>query len=402
MQKMSSLLNMIEEREKEVVRALSLKYKFNESEAREYIKMLETNVSSSSSSCVLVGRPSQQRVENSRETEDEAFCALVEQSEKKGKVEYKKLEKKSKEPASESGKPKPSLTTEESLHVPLEKAKEQESAKPAKKTVKKVAVPAEVAQAVVQPVVQPVVVQAAPEKVVKKAKVKVVVDKEAKDREVFEIIAKAKAAKEAKEAKDREAAEILAKAKEAKEAAEMQAKTKVTKPKKSKKEEVAAPVVAAVVVAPVVEAPVVEVKVAAPVPKEVKVVKEVKVAAVVAAPVVAAPVVVQDVLKGLDEESEDEELEDEELEEEVVEDETTCVNGIIYHKSDETIRHNGTMYLKSKDGVVYEVFNREKVGKLDASGKVVLDAQEVEEELCTESESDGDETELMTDSDEDE
>ena len=59
-------------------------------------------------------------------------------------------------------------------------------------------------------------------------------------------------------------------------------------------------------------------------------------------------------------------------------------------------RHNEKIYKKSKVGILYDRHSEVRVGKVDESGKVTLDAQEVEEELCSEEES-GSEDEYESD-----
>jgi hypothetical protein len=65
------------------------------------------------------------------------------------------------------------------------------------------------------------------------------------------------------------------------------------------------------------------------------------------------------------------------------------------------IRHEGTIYRKSKSGLIYSQYGpNEVLGVVDESGKVSLKSQRIEEELCTESESEGGDTVLMPDSEE--
>jgi len=63
-------------------------------------------------------------------------------------------------------------------------------------------------------------------------------------------------------------------------------------------------------------------------------------------------------------------------------------------------RHEGTLYKKSKSGLLYDRYKSEVcLGKVDENGKVTLMAQQVEDELCSEEES-GSEDELEYDSEE--
>ena len=463
----------MEERERKVVGALSVKYGFNDSEAREYIKMLETvdfvglSVGSESEKksedlaaplslplsgglpkVPKQGRPSTQRVENKKETEDEAFCALVEQSEKSGRIEYKKLEKKSEKKVVEKSVqelPAPlekvsekvvvdagknTLNMEEVMRMQIEKMDEMDKTKAPEKKVKKVkkseekivdlaaplpkvVVEQKVAVDLAPPLPKVVVEQKVVEKVVtKKTKApvdretKAPVDREAKDREAAEIMERLKAAKAAKESSS-VATPLVPKL-------SVVEKSVVVEKAAKKKKVVSAPVAPQVENPPLSKVPLLEkveqkvvekvVDLAPPLSKVVELVLPVVVPGVMSftfAPEVeksvdlAAPFpkVVEKVAVDL--------LPDslEELEEEVIDDAEVPSEKV----EDEVIRHKGTMYLKSNEGVLYEVFNRDKVGKVDASGVVTLDEQEIEEELCTDSDSDSeDETVLMTDSEDEE
>ncbi len=364
---MCEIMKMLEEKMREremgIVRALSQKYNFSELEGQEYIKMHEIGVGVSVGVGLVEkkqGRPSTQRVENEKETEDESFCALVERSEKSGRVEYKKLEKKV-SVKKEVPEVVPEVVVSEVGGLPVVEKKV------VKKSLKKVVVtaPVVVAPVVVEPVavvVEPVAV-VAPAVVVASVVVAPVVVKEKKK----------KAEKVDTKAKDLEVAEIIARAQAAKEAAKEAAAAKA--------KDVKSVAVSVAVVVPSV--PVVPKKSAK---KSEKVVEKVAEKVV---PSLFLPEVVSGAVPTYHFAAPPPELEEEEVPEEV--------------SKEESIRHEGTMYLKSKEGIVYGVFSREKVGRVDSSGKVILDAQAQEEELCTESEdSSEDETVLMTDSEDEE
>jgi hypothetical protein len=64
-------------------------------------------------------------------------------------------------------------------------------------------------------------------------------------------------------------------------------------------------------------------------------------------------------------------------------------------------RHEGTIYRKSRAGLIHSQYGANEVlGVVDESGKVSLKSQTIEEELCTESESEGGNTVQMSDSEE--
>jgi len=81
--------------------------------------------------------------------------------------------------------------------------------------------------------------------------------------------------------------------------------------------------------------------------------------------------------------------------EKVVEEETVELAPVEV-ESTVLFRYKDQIYKKSKVGILYDRHSEVRLGKVDESGKVVLDAQEVEEELCSEEES-GSEDEYESD-----
>jgi hypothetical protein len=49
-------------------------------------------------------------------------------------------------------------------------------------------------------------------------------------------------------------------------------------------------------------------------------------------------------------------------------------------------RHEGTLYKKSKSGLLYDKYGGVCLGKLEENGKVTLMEKQVEDELCSDEE----------------
>ena len=379
-----------------VVTRLSKKYGFDETEAHAY---LETSSPESfeKSKC---GRPEKQRKETRGETEDEAFCALIERSAPDQTVSYKKLcvrpagnktavltmsvpvaEPVVEQPELDESIKRSQLARMAELMSSVTPTKAKSAPKP-----KKVAVSKEVPKPVSEPVSEPVVSESVvvvsesvvvEKKVVEKKVVKKSAKKAVSPPEVTPVLAPvapvvsapALSVDEIMQQQLLRMAQLSLEPKVAK----VSKVSKVVKALKSKSEPVVAQVVEPVVaqvVEPVV-VPVVAPRVVVVAPRVV---------------VVAEELVEEEIV-----------LESEELPMTIELDETE--DDALQNSSDVMFTHEQTRYLKSHDGVVYTVYGREQVGTIDASGAVHITLREEEEEMCTDDDDDEEDTVLANGSD---
>jgi hypothetical protein len=380
-----------------VVNRLSKKYGFDERDAHAYLETSSDVASPESLEKSKCGRPEKHRKETRGETEDEAFCALIERSAPDQTVSYKKL---CSRPA---GNKSPVLTMSSPVaesvvdQVELDESIKRSQlarmaelmssvtptkAKPQAKP-KKVDVSKEVSEPVPKPASEPVVSKAVAvvsEAVVSEAVVveKKVVKKPAKKAvsppEVTSVVAPVVPVVPVVTAPALSVDEIMqqqllrmAQLSLEPKVAKVAKVSKVVKALKSKSEPVVVPVVVPVVAPRVVV--VSPVQVVAP-----RVV------------VVAEELVEEEIV-----------LESQELPMTIELDETE--DDALQNTSDVLFTHNQTRYLKSHDGVVYTVYDREQVGTIDASGVVHITLREEEEEMCTDDDDDEEDTVLANGSD---
>ena len=405
----------------EAVTYLSSKYGFAEKEAQEEVsrevlsKYLEEKEKK-------IGRPEKKKMENAPSAENKeeaAFIAEVENA-SEAKVEYKKIEKKKKGKSasvvevtapllsqveevkevlmSDAEKQSVDAKIAEVMRAQMEKYKTQLVSKVEKKSSKEVS--AVVVEEVVSPlVVPPLVVQEvvveekkkllkkkpAAKAVVAAPEVTQVVDMKSVDEKIAEVMkAQADRMKEKQSAiavssEDKEtASESVSEVKKVK---------KVKKVEEKKSDPVVPPEVTPVVDMKSVDEKIAEVMKAQAEKLKEKMKEKATVAVVPEEKVVekkvkkSKPVVEKSVLAVVVEKK---------VEAVVVEEVAVAVEQTVL------FRHNEKIYKKSKVGILYDRHSEVRVGKVDESGKVTLDAQEVEEELCSEEES-GSEDEYESD-----
>ena len=411
---------------KTVVYALSKKYVFNAVEAHVYIgeelKKQEKK---------KIGRPEKKQEMKEKSTEDESFVKLIESSTEPSKLSYTKLSSKKEKSKlkdekvsdpvivtlpvlselEEKEKPETTETTmQRVMREQIEKMKmlpqkvvnekKEKKEKPEKKVLEKVLAPVveklvEVEQVVVAPaiVTSNAAVDKAMQEMIEKSKL-LCPPGAIKEKKTKKVVAKAVIEKVVVEAVvvEKVLEKVVVTSNEAVDKAmqEMIEKSKLLCPPGALKEKKTKKVVSKPVLETVVE-------------------KLVVVETVVEKIVVDAPVVEKLWVKVVVEEESG--VEDEEIVVEPVavaeveeEDEVSMTEEearMLDQYDTVFIRHEGTIYRKSKSGLIYSQYGpNEVLGVVDESGKVSLKSQRIEEELCTESESEGGNTVQMSDSEE--